>query len=413
MSLIKPFRALRPFPQYAKDVAALPYDVYNVDEARAIIRANPVSFLHVEKSEVDVPAYPDVDETVVFETARKNLSKLLSDKIIFQEEKPCFYIYSQKMGEHIQYGIVAVASVREYQDGLIKKHEFTTAYKERERILHVDKVGAQTGPVFLTYKKQDVIDRLVAKIIRNQPEFDFTAEDGIAHTCWIVSDDEDIRAISEAFAAIPALYIADGHHRAAAAATVADMRRKRAKDSSGNEEYDYFLSVIFPDNQLRIMDYNRAVKDLRDLSKEAFGEKIGIKFGVSPGFTTRSPVKAHEFGLYLEGEWFRMVIKDGAYDKDDPVLSLDASILQDCLLAPVLGISDPRTDKRIHFIGGIRGMDELERLVDSGQFRATFSLYPVSLDQLIAVADAGKVMPPKSTWFEPKLRSGLFVHLLE
>jgi len=412
MSHITPFKAIRPYPQYAKAVAAFPYDVLNAEEARILGQANPVSFLHVEKSEIDVPAYPDVDEAVVFETGRKNLDKLLADKVLFQEARPCYYVYSQTMGNHRQYGIVAAASVREYETGLIKKHEYTTAYKERERILHVDKVNAHTGPVFLTYKKDDTIDRLVQRIIQNPPEYDFTADDGITHTAWVVETDTDIRAISDAFHNIPTLYIADGHHRAAAAAAVAKKRRGKAINPNGQEDYEFFLAVIFPHDQLRIMDYNRAVKDLHGLDKQAFLDRISRVFDIFPNFTGRTPERVHEFGLYLDGAWYRLVTRPGVFDPADPVKSLDVSILQDQVLEPILGIEDPRTDKRIHFIGGIRGMDELERLVDDGRARAAFSLYPTSLEQLIAVADADKVMPPKSTWFEPKLRSGLFVHAL-
>lgn len=413
MSRITPFMALRPHPKHAKAVAAFPYDVLNAEEARAIGQANPLSFLHVEKSEIDVPGYPDVDEAEVFEAGRRNLLKLLSDQVLFQEAKPCYYVYSQKMGNHRQYGIVAAAGVREYETGLIKKHEYTTTVKERERILHVDKVNAHTGPVFLTYKKNDVIDRLVARLIESPPEYDFTADDGISHTAWVVDRDEDIRAVSEAFADVPALYIADGHHRAAAAATVARMRREKSVERTGREDYEFFLAVIFPHDQLRIMDYNRVVRDLHGMDKKVFLDRLGAIFDISPGFTKRSPEKMHEFGLYLDGIWYRLAVKDGVYDREDPVKSLDVSILQDHVLEPLLGIQDPRTDKRIGFIGGIRGMDELERLVNGGQFQAAFSLYPTSLSQLIAVADADKVMPPKSTWFEPKLRSGLFVHALD
>ena len=413
MSQIKPFKAIRPTVLYASKVAAFPYDVLNAEEARAIGQSNPLSFLHVEKSEIDVPGYPQVDETVVFETARRNLLKLLSDNVLFREGKPCYYVYRQTMGPRSQYGIVAAASVKEYEAGSIKKHEYTRADKERERILHVDCVGAHTGPVFLTYKKQSGIDRIVNRIAGSPPDYDFTADDGISHTAWTVADDGDIRAIGEAFADIDALYIADGHHRAAAAAAVAKMRRERSRAPRGDESYEFFLSVIFPHDQLRIMDYNRVVRDLHGLTKEAFLEKIGQAFEIYSGFSQRSPGNVHEFGLYLDGAWYRLVAREGIFDPSDPVKSLDASILQDRLLEPILGIQDPRTDKRIDFIGGIRGMDELERLVDSGRFQAAFSVYPVSLDQLIAVADAGKVMPPKSTWFEPKLRSGLFVNPLD
>ena len=413
MSRIVPFKAIRPYPQHAKAVAAFPYDVLNAEEARAIGQANPISFLHVEKSEIDVPAYPHADEAEVFAAGRRSLLKLLSDRILLQDEKPCYYVYSQKMGNHLQYGIVAAASVREYETGLIKKHEYTTLDKERERTLHIDEINAHTGPVFLTYRQDDAVDRLVGRMIQNRPAYDFTADDGIAHTAWVVDADEDIRAVSEAFARIDALYIADGHHRAAAAANVAKMRREKTANPTGGEDYEYFLAVIFPHNQLRIMDYNRVVKDLHGLDNKAFLERIGAAFEIFPGFADRTPGNVHEFGLYLDNDWYRLAVRDGRYDETDPVKSIDASILQDCLLGPVLGIHDPRTDKRIAFIGGIRGMDELERLVKSGLFQAAFSLYPASLDQLMAVADAGKVMPPKSTWFEPKLRSGLFVHALD
>jgi uncharacterized protein (DUF1015 family) len=412
MSQIKPFQAIRPYPQYASAVAAVPYDVLNREEAKSLVRDNLLSFLHVEKSEIDIPAYPQVNEAEIFEKAHANLEKLLADHVLFQEATPCYYIYSQKMGHHVQYGIVALASVREYETGFIKKHEYTTKDKERERILHVDRVGAHTGPVFLTYRSSAAIDRCVEPIIRNAPEVDFTADDGITHSVWVVAADEDIRAIRGAFLGVSTLYIADGHHRAAAAAAVARMRRQRAKAPRGNEGYEHFLAVIFPHDQLRIMDYNRAVKDLRGLDAAAFLEKIGESFTITPGFAARSPEKIHEFGLFLEGHWYKLSAKEGLFDHSDPVQSLDVTILQDHLLGPVLGIEDPRTDKRIEFIGGIRGMAELECLVNTGRFRAAFSLYPTSLAQLITVADAGKVMPPKSTWFEPKLRSGLFVHLL-
>lgn len=413
MSQIKPFTAIRPANLCAAKVAAFPYDVLNAEEARVIGQSNPISFLHVEKSEIDVPGYPQVDEKVVFETARRNLLKLLSDNVLFRESKPCYYVYRQTMGSRSQYGIVAAASVKEYEAGSIKKHEHTRADKERERILHVDCVGAHTGPVFLIYRKQEAIDRIVSRVAGTAPDYDFTADDGISHTVWTIADDGDIQAVAEAFARIDTLYIADGHHRAAAAAAVAKMRRERTPSPRGDEPYEFFLSVIFPHDQLRIMDYNRAVRDLNGLTKKVFLDKVGQAFEIRDGFSRRSPGAVHEFGLYLEGAWYSLTAKAGVYDASDPVKSLDASILQDCLLEPVLGIHDPRTDKRIDFIGGIRGMDELERLVDSGRNAVAFSVYPVSLDQLIAVADAGKIMPPKSTWFEPKLRSGLFVNPLD
>jgi len=412
MARITPFRALRPYRQYAQAVAAPPYDVVNVEEARALVGNNPLSFLHVEKSELDLPGYPHVEEQAVFRTAKKNLRKLKDDKILFQDPGPCFYIYSQQLGGHRQYGIVTGASVREYETGLIKKHENTRADKERERINHVDTVSAQTGPVFITYRRSEIIDGIVTEIVQAPSEYAFVASDGVAHEAWVVSDGDTIGKLTAAFAKIQTLYIADGHHRAAAAASVARMRREKDPTPSEDRDYETFLAVLFPHDQLRIMDYNRVVKDLNGLEPRDFLTRISQDFEIAEGFADRSPKGLHEFGMYLDGKWRRLVFRKERLAPGDPVRSLDVSILQEYLLGPVLGIADPRTDKRIDFIGGIRGMEELERLVDSGRFAVAFSLCPTTLAELMDVADADLVMPPKSTWFEPKLRSGLFVHLI-
>jgi uncharacterized protein (DUF1015 family) len=412
MARITPFRALRPHRQYAQAVAAPPYDVVNVEEARALVGNNLLSFLHVEKSEMDLPGYPQVEEEAVFQTAKMNLQKLKGENILFQDPAPCLYVYSQQLGGRRQYGIVTGASVREYETGLIKKHENTRADKERERINHVDAVDAQTGPVFITYKKSDHIDGIVAGIIRTPSEYSFVASDGVAHEAWVVSDADTIDQLTGAFAKVQTMYIADGHHRAAAAASVARLRREKGPSPGEARDYETFLAVLFPHDQLRIMDYNRAVKDLNGLEPQDFLSRISKDFEITDTFAERSPKRSHDFGMYMDGKWRRLTFREDKLAKSDPVRSLDVSILQEYLLGPLLGIDDPRTDNRIDFIGGIRGMEELERLVDSGRFAVAFSLCPTTLSELMDVADAGLVMPPKSTWFEPKLRSGLFVHLI-
>lgn len=412
MARITPFRALRPYRQYAQAVAAPPYDVVNVEEARTLVGDNPLSFLHVEKSEIDLPGYPHVEEQAIFQTAKKNLLKLRDDKILFQDPGPCFYVYSQQMGGHCQYGIVTGASVREYETGLIKKHENTRADKELERINHVDAVNAHTGPVFITYRKSEIIDSIVARIVQAPSEYAFVASDGVAHEAWVVSDADTIQQLTAAFAKVQTLYIADGHHRAAAAASVARVRRGKDSNPSESRDYETFLAVLFPHDQIRIMDYNRVVKDLNGLQPQDFLSRISQCFEITDDFADRTPKTLHEFGLYLDGKWRRLTFRKERLAAGDPVGALDVSILQEYLLGPLLGIADPRTDKRIDFIGGIRGMEELERLVDSGRFAVAFSLCPTTFPELMDVADAGLVMPPKSTWFEPKLRSGLFVHLI-
>ena len=381
------------------------------EEAKIAVGGKPLSFLHVEKSEIDVPDQTSDHDPLIYETAKRNFTQMQEEGVLFQEESPCFYIYRQQMGAQIQTGIVGVVSAGEYDEGKIKKHELTRQDKEEDRINHVNKVDAQTGPVFLTYQSRPHLNAVVGQVTQNDPEYNFTAEDGVIHTAWIVTDTRQIEEIKKEFSAIDALYIADGHHRAAAASAVARMRRKN-DNSQESREYEKVLAVLFPHNQLKVMDYNRAVKDLNGLTPQEFKEKISSCFTITENFTVKSPQKFHDFGMYLQGKWYQLTIKEGTYNDNDPVARLDAAILQEHLLAPVLGINDPRTDDRIKFIGGIRGMAELEKLVDKDGFAVAFSLYPTTIEQVMQVADAGAIMPPKSTWFEPKLRSGMFVHKL-
>jgi len=408
MALVLPFKAVRPQAKYAAQVAALPYDVMTREEGQIAVVGKPLSFMHVEKSEIDMPDGTRPDDVRIYETASRNFGKLREDGILKQDDAPCYYVYRQQMGAQVQTGIVGVMSALEYDEGKIKKHELTRQDKEDDRIRHVDNVNAQTGPVFISYMARPSINAIVEKIVAGSPEYDFTAEDGVIHTAWVVTEEALIEELKGEFAQVGALYIADGHHRAAAAATVARKRRKPGQ----TQESDKVLAVFFPHNQLKVMDYNRAVKDLHGLTKDQFLEKISAKFTVTKNFAAKSPERLHDFGMYLEGVWYGITIKEDVYDAKDPVASLDAAILQDHLLAPVLGIADPRTDDRIKFIGGIRGMAELEKLVNQDGFAVAFSLYATTMEQIMKVADAGAIMPPKSTWFEPKLRSGLFVHNL-
>ncbi len=411
MALVLPFRAVRPQRQFVAQVAALPYDVMTRDEAKIAVGGKPLSFLHVEKSEIDVPDQTTGNAAVIYETAKRNFTQMQEKGVLFQEESPCFYIYRQQMGGQIQTGIVGVVSALEYNEGIIKKHELTRQDKEEDRINHVSKVDAQTGPVFITYQSRPQLNAVVERVTAGNPEYDFTAGDGVMHTVWIVTDVRQNDEIKNEFSEISALYIADGHHRAAAASAVARMRRTN-DDFNGIQEYEKVLAVLFPHNQLRVMDYNRAVKDLNGLTPQEFKDKISFCFTITNHNHVKSPQRFHDFGMYLQGEWYQLTIKEGVYDNNDPVARLDAAILQEHLLAPILGINNPRTDDRIKFVGGIRGMSELEKLVDKDGFAVAFSLYPTSIEQVMQVADAGAIMPPKSTWFEPKLRSGIFVHKL-
>jgi len=413
MVQVRALRLLKPLDRYAKDVAAKPYDVVNYEEARAIAQANPLSFLRVEKSEIDLPSDMPTDSDAVLDQGKKNLDQFARDGIFCRDEEPCFYVYRQRLGSHEQYGLVAGIHVADYEAGRLKRHEFTRGDKEQERTKHIARINAQTGPVFVIYRSSPVINDVVAKTAAGEPLYSFTADDGVSHAAWRV----DGKALNELlvgeFAAAGDAYIADGHHRAAAAAAVARMKREGNPRHRGDEAYNDILSVLFPHDQLKIMDYNRVVKDLNGLTEGAFLDRLAGHFAVEKGFSAKSPSQSHTFGMYLNGTWYRLALQDASAAGKDAVASLDVSILQSTILEPILGIHDPRTDRRIDFVGGIRGMNELERLVDSGLAAVAFSLYPTSLDELMSVADAGAVMPPKSTWFEPKLRSGLFVHLLD
>ena len=409
---IKPFKGLRPDQKYADKVAAPPYDVLNSEEARELAKDDPYSFLHVSKPEIDLPVDIDGYDERVYEKGVENLKKLIAEKVLIQDEEPCFYIYRQIMGDHVQSGIVAAASVEDYNNGIIKIHEYTREDKEQDRAKHVDMLSANTGPVFLTYHAQNSINALVEKIQKNDPLYDFTSSDGIRHTVWKVADKNIIKAIISEFDALDYLYISDGHHRSAAASRVQKIRKEQNPNHTGNEEYNYFLTVIFPDDQMYIMDYNRVVKDLNGLSDDEFLKKISEKFEIEKQSSQYKPEMKHSFGMYIDGVWYKLCAKPGIFDKDDPVESLDVSILHKNIMEPILGILNPRKDKRIDFVGGIRGLGELEKLVNSGKFKVAFAFYPTSIDDLMKVADSDNVMPPKSTWFEPKLRSGLITHLI-
>jgi len=411
MSQIKPFRAYRPKAELASRVASVPYDVINTAEARQLAEGNPYSFLHVCRPEIDLPEGVDEHEDRVYATGAANLKKFIADGILTQEDADSFYVYQQRMGSHVQAGLVALCSAREYEENLIKKHEFTRPDKEDDRTRHVTEQNANAEPVFLTYRAQPAIDAIVDAVRATQPLYDIVAPDGIGHTVWRIAEAESIATLTGLFADVEALYIADGHHRTASAIRYAQACRARNPKPTGGEAHESFLAVVFPHNQLKIFDYNRVVKDLNGLTPEQFLEKIGEKFAVTAA-ESRQPAQAASFGMYLAGKWYTLRAREGSYAAEDPIRRLDVSILQDNLLAPVLGIADPRTDRRIDFVGGIRGMDELERRVREG-CAVAFAMYPTSLEQLIDVADAGEVMPPKSTWFEPKLRSGLLVRLYE
>jgi len=412
MARIKPFRAWRPKAGLAERVASPPYDVLSSDEARRMAAENPVSFLHVVKPEIDLPPETDQYAPQVYAKGAANLRDLINGGVLIREKSRALYLYRQQMGDHVQTGVVAGASVDEYEADLIKKHENTRRVKEDDRTRHIEATNANTGPVFLTYHARPEIDRLVERLCAAAPEYDFTAPDGIRHTLWVVEDPADRDALVEAFRPVPVLYVADGHHRSASGVRVRAKRRAANPAHTGEEPYNFFLSVIFPHNQMLIMDYNRVVRDLAGLDKDGFLGRVRERFSVAPMDSGR-PAAAHEVGMYLDGGWYRLRATTGTFPADDPVRSLDVAILQENLLAPVLGIGDPRSDERIDFVGGIRGLEELERRVDSGEWAVAFALFPTSIEQLFAVADAGTVMPPKSTWFEPKLRSGLIVRPLD
>ncbi|MBI1178383.1 DUF1015 family protein [bacterium] len=404
MATIKPFAALRPRPDLASQICELPYDVMSSEEAREMAAGNPLSFLHVSKPEIDLPPETDVYSDAVYAKGRENFQKLIADGALRQDHKPCFYLYRQIMGEHSQLGLVAAASCQEYLDGVIKKHEFTRPDKEDDRVRHIETLNSQTGPVFLTYRSLSELDALFAKLTEGAPEVDFAGTDGVRHTAWTVADDGTIAKIERAFASVPFLYIADGHHRSAAAARVYRSR-------SGAGQSARFLSVIFPHNQMQILAYNRALKDLNGRTAEALLAQLEKTFEISAGNGNAPEVK-HQLGFYLAGKWYRLIARPEFTGDGNPVERLDVSILQRQVLAPLLGIDDPRTSKRISFVGGIRGTRELEKMVNSGDYACAFAMHPTSIEDLMAIADAGEIMPPKSTWFEPKLRDAMFCHMI-
>lgn len=415
MVKIKGLQGLRPRSDLAAKIASHPYDVLNSEEARKEARGNPYSFLHVVKSEIDLPADIDPYDERVYLKAAENLRKMIAQKWLVQDTRECLYVYRQIMGEHKQYGLVVDAAVDDYLSGKIRIHELTREIKEKDRIKHVQYTNANTGPVFLTYPAVNSIDELVAKIIRAQPEYDFTADDAIRHTLWVVSDPDTIKSLADQFERLPCTYVADGHHRSKSAAMVGEQKRRQNPAHTGREEYNWFLAVLFPHNQLKILDYNRVVRDLNELDKAQFLERLNEKFDVSEvsNRNCARPRQANSFGMYIDGQWYTLKAKPGSFDPGDPEDSLDVSILTNNILRPILGISDLRKDERIDFVGGIRGLKELEKRVDSGEMAVAFALYPVAIKQLMAIADAGKLMPPKTTWFEPKLRSGLVIHRLD
>lgn len=413
MAVVKPFRGLRPKPELTENVASPPYDVLNSKEARIMADGNPVSFLHINKPEIDLPEDIDLYDDRVYAQAGQNFKRFQEEGILVQDPEAYFYLYEQTMGDIVQVGLVAAASIDDYENDIIKKHELTRADKERDRTRHIDTLDANTGPVFLTYHARPEIDAIVKDWTQRQPTNDFIAPDKIRHRFWVVDDPTVIDQLRQAFAAIPTLYVSDGHHRSASACNVRKIRREANANHTGQEAYNFFLTVIFPDNQLHIFDYNRIVKDLNGLSVADFKQNVEEKFGLEViGTEPYRPEARHTFGMYLDGAWHKLTAKAGTFDEDDPIDRLDVKILQKNLLAPILGIGDPRTDKRIDFVGGIRGLQELERRVHEDDFAVAFSMYPTSIDDLIKVADANQIMPPKSTWFEPKLRSGLVIHLL-
>lgn len=413
MSIVKPFRGLRPKPEYVKEIASPPYDVLNAQEARKLVEKNPNSFLRVNKAELEFDDSVNSYSEEVYQRAKDNLQRLMDLGFMTRDEKPCFYLYRITMDEKSQTGLVALTSVKEYDNGLIKKHEHTRPEKVNDRANHIEFLGAQVGPVFSTFRYDIEVDQLFKKLEEESSLLDFIADDGVGHKLWVIEKEEDINSIQEVFKKLPYLYIADGHHRSQSASEVCKRAKENNPEHTGNENYNYFLNVMFPDRELNILPYNRVVTDLNDLTWESIIEMASEKFDISLQNYEITPKDLHSFGVYCDGEWYLLKAKDGTFDPNDPTGSIDAAILGVNFIDPILGISDPKTDKRINFVGGIRGTQELEKLVDSGKYKIAFSLYPTSIKQLLDVADAGEVMPPKSTWFEPKLRSGMVVNLLE
>lgn len=404
MARIKPFPALRPDPKLADQICELPYDVMSSEEAREIAAAKPLSFLRVSKPEIDLPAGTDLYAPEVYAKGKENFLKLIGRGALKQDSRPAFYLYRQVMGAHAQVGIVAAASCDDYLKNKIKKHELTRPDKEDDRVRHIETLDSQTGPVFLVYRRRAALDDLISRSIGAAPAIDFSASDGVRHSSWVIEQESDIQLIEAEFESEPALYIADGHHRSAAAARVCESRK-------GGGDSGWFLSVILPDNQVQILPYNRVVKDLNGLTPERLFEKLDAVFMIEP-MGKPSPARKHELGFYLAGRWHGLTFRPRYAATKDPIEKLDVTLLQRYVLDPIFGIDDPRTSKRINFIGGIRGTGELEKTVNRGDCACAFSMYPTSIEDLMAIADAGGIMPPKSTWFEPKLRDGMFCHMI-
>lgn len=414
MAKVKPFRGLRPPKQFVEQVASKPYDVLSSEEARAEAEGNEKSLYHIIKPEIDFEPGTGEHEQKVYDKAVENFQKFQREGWLVQDEKEQYYLYAQTMDGRTQYGLVVGASVDDYLTGKIKKHELTRKEKEVDRMHHIEINNANIEPVFLSFPTNEVLERVIAQTAKTQPEYDFVSEDGIGHTLWCISDDAVINEITEAFAKIPYLYIADGHHRTAAAAHVGEEKAKADPNHTGKEEYNYLLAVCFPESHLKVMDYNRVVKDLNGLTDEEFLQKVGEKFVVEDKRTEiYRPAALHNFSLYLGGKWYSLTAKEGTYDDNDPIGVLDVKISSDYILRDILNIVDLRTDKRIDFVGGIRGLGELKDRVDSGEMKMALALYPVTMRQIIDIADSGNIMPPKATWFEPKLRSGLIIHKLD
>ncbi|MEW8625984.1 MAG: DUF1015 family protein [Candidatus Thiodiazotropha sp.] len=413
MPLIRAFPGLRPAEGRAADVAAPPYDVMNEAEARQMAEGREWSFLHISRPEIDLPEGTDPYAPEVYQKAAENLARMQQDGVLIRDSKPCYYVYRLTMGEHVQTGLAAAASVAAYDENRIKKHEFTRPAKEDDRVRQVDALNAQTGPVFLVYPSAPEVDQILSRVSQAKPDMDVTAADQVRHEIWVLDDDASVARLTELFDAMDALYVADGHHRSAAGSRVGASRKAANPDHNGEEPYNYFLSVIFPHNQMQILDYNRVVKDLNGLDKAAFLAKLESDFQVAPSEQPVKPGQPAEFGMYLDNQWYRLLLNPEKIPTDDPVARLDVSLLANHLIEPILGISDPRRDARIDFVGGIRGLSGLEKRVDSGEMAVAFSLYPTRMEDLMAVADADEVMPPKSTWFEPKLADGLVSHVLD
>lgn len=414
MAVIKPFKGIRPPRNLVEKVASRPYDVLNSEEARSEAEGNPMSLYHIIKPEIDFEPGTDEHDEKVYQKAVENFTKFRQEGWLVQDESEKYYVYAQTMNGKTQYGLVVCAHIDDYMEGRIKKHELTRKDKEEDRMKHVRINNANIEPVFFAYPQHDELDAIVSEVVKSKPDYDFIAPgDGFGHHFWIINDETKISRITELFSAIPSLYIADGHHRSAAAALVGDEKRRQNPNHTGDEEYNYFMAVCFPDNQLNIIDYNRVVKDLNNLTDEEFLQLLSKYFDVElKGAEVYRPNKLHNFSLYLSGNWYSLTAKEGTYNDQDPIGVLDVTISSNLILDEILGIKDLRTDKRIDFVGGIRGLDELKKRVDSGEMRVALALYPVSMKQLIDIADTGNIMPPKTTWFEPKLRSGLVIHEL-